>query len=59
MHCLKPGLNKHTMITNRAISLQQHDTRQWGRLSVSGQAAVVYPTNIRGAFNSMIEGLRE
>ena len=53
MHCLKPGLNKHTMITNRSISLKQHDTRLWGQLSVLGQVVLAYPTDIRSAFNSM------
>jgi hypothetical protein len=47
------------MITKCSIPLQQHDTKLWGQLSVLGQAAVVYPTDIRSAFNSMIEGLRE
>jgi len=45
------------MITKCSISLKQHDTGLWGQLSILGQAAVAYPTDVRSAFNSMIEGV--
>ena len=44
------------MNTKCSISLKQHDTRLWGQLSILGQTVVAYPADVRGAFNSMIEG---